>query len=146
MRVEGTFRGRLRSFVEVRALAESFGTTVGADQDTTLRVVLVLEELFTNTVTHGYPAGGEGPVWISLASQGGAIAITYEDAGPTFDPLVDAPAPSLATEGQVPGGLGLALVRGLSAAASYGRIGDRNRITLTVVIGSSSPPSPTAPP
>ena len=142
MRVEGTFQGRLHSFVEVRALAETFGTTVGADQDTTLRIVLVLEELFTNTVTHGYAAGGEGPVWISLASQGGAIEITYEDAGPTFDPLVDAPTPSLAAEGRVPGGLGLALVRGLSAAAGYARIGDRNRVTLTVAIGSA----PAAPP
>jgi serine/threonine-protein kinase RsbW len=142
VRVEGTFRGQLHSFAEVRALAEAFGTTVGAERDTTLRVVLVLEELFTNTVTHGYRAGGEGPVWVTLAGRVGAIEITYEDAGPAFDPLVDAPTPPLAAEGQAPGGLGLALVRGLSATAGYARIGDRNRVTLTVSTGSP----PAAPP
>jgi anti-sigma regulatory factor (Ser/Thr protein kinase) len=45
-----------------------------------LRVVLVLEELFTNTVTHGYP-DREGPVWVTLASQVAAIEITYVTRG-----------------------------------------------------------------
>lgn len=146
MRAEGTFRGRLPGFAEVRALAEAFGTAVGADHNATLRIVLVLEELYTNTVTHGYPAGGEGPVWVTLASQGGAIEVTYEDAGPAFDPLSNASTPPLAAEEQAPGGLGLALVRGLSATASYARLGDRNRVTLTVSTGISPSPSPAAPP
>lgn len=137
MRAEGAFRGRLPSFAEVRALAEAFGAAVGADHSATLRVVLVLEELFTNTVTHGYSAGGEGPVWVTLAAGGSVIEITYEDAGPAFDPLTGAPAPPLAPRGDAPGGLGLALVRGLSASATYARVGDRNRVTLTVSIGSS---------
>jgi serine/threonine-protein kinase RsbW len=139
VRAEGAFRGWLSSFAEVRALAESFGTAAGADRDTTLRVVLVLEELFTNTVTHGYPGGAEGPVWVTLASQGSAIAVTYEDAAPAFDPVGHASAPSLAAEEQAPGGMGLALVRGLCASASYARVGDRNRVTLTVAGPSPAP-------
>jgi serine/threonine-protein kinase RsbW len=140
VRAEGTFRGWLAAFAEVRALAESFGTAAGAEHDTTQRVVLVLEELFTNTVTHGYPGGAEGPVWVTLASQEGAIAVTYEDAGPAFDPFAHAPAPPLAPEERAPGGLGLTLVRGLSVSASYVRIGDRNRVTLMVAGRSPSPP------
>jgi serine/threonine-protein kinase RsbW len=145
VRAHGTFRGRLLSFAEVRALAEAFGRSVGADHGATLRVVLVLEELFTNTVTHGYSAGGEGLIWITLVSQGGAIEITYEDTGPAFDPLTGALAPRMAAE-QAPGGLGLALVRGLSESAGYARIGDRNRVILTVSTGSPPPPSPASPP
>ena len=145
MRAEGTFRGRLPSFAEVRALAETFGTTVDTDYHATLRIVLVLEELFTNTVTHGYPAGGEGPVWVTLVSHGGAIEVTYEDAAPAFDPLTEAPAPPIGAEGQAPGGLGLALVRGLSTSARYARIGDRNRVILTVSTGGTPPPSAAAP-
>ena len=137
VRAEGAFRGRLPSFAEVRALAEAFGTAVGADHSTTLRVVLVLEELFTNTVTHGYADGSEGPVWVTLAAEGGVIEITYEDAGPAFDPLTGAPAPPLAPRGETPGGLGLALIRGLTASAAYARIGDRNRVSLTVSTGNS---------
>jgi serine/threonine-protein kinase RsbW len=149
VRAEGTFRGRLSSFPEVRALAEAFGAAVDADHRTTLRVVLVLEELFTNTVTHGYPAGSEGPVWVTLASRAGAIEVTYEDAGPAFDPLAAAFAPSdhpLDLEGQPPGGLGVALIRGLSASAAYARVGDRNRVTLTVSAGHPPPSQPAAAP
>ena len=147
MRTEGTFSGRLPSFAEVRAWAEAFAAAVGADPNATLRLVLVLEELFTNTVTHGYTAGGEGPIWVALASRAGAIKVTYEDAGPTFDPLADAqarrPEPPASGE-QRSGGLGLALVRGLSASARYARVGGRNRITLTVLT-EGPPRSPPAP-
>ena len=146
MRAEGTFRGRLPSFAEVRALAEAFWAALGGDHSATQRVVLVLEELFTNTVTHGYPAGSEGPVWVTLASRGRAIEVTYEDAAPAFNPLTAAPAPPTAAEGRGPGGLGLALVRDLSASASYARVGDRNRVTLTVATGRPPPPSPAAAP
>jgi serine/threonine-protein kinase RsbW len=140
VRTEGAFRGSLAGFAEVRALAESFGTMVGADHNTILRVVLVLEELFTNTVIHGYPIGAEGLVWVTLEGQGGAIVITYEDATPPFDPLAHTPPPSLTAEEQAPGGLGLVLVRGLCASLTYSRIGDRNRVTLTVATSSLGPP------
>jgi serine/threonine-protein kinase RsbW len=142
VRAEGTFRGRLPSFADVRALAEAFGTAAGADHGTTLRVILLLEELFTNTVTHGYADAGEGLVWVTLAAGSGVIEIIYEDAGPAFDPLTGAPEPLLGPRGEEPGGLGLALVRGLSTSAAYARIGARNRITLTVSTGSA----PAAPP
>ena len=107
-----------------------------------MRVVLVLEELFTNTVTHGYPTGGEGPVWVSLDLAGDAIEITYEDAAPAFDPIGGAPAVPRPDEEQTPGGVGLALVRGLSASARYARDGDRNRVILTVATGTRHRPPP----
>jgi serine/threonine-protein kinase RsbW len=144
VRAEGTFRGRIPSFAEVRALTEAFGAALGADDSATARVVLVLEELFTNTVTHGYPGGSEGPVWVALASRGEAIEVTYEDAAPAFNPLTDAPAPlgqPLADEARPAGGLGLALVRGLSVSIDYARVGDRNRVTLTVSTASPPPSS-----
>jgi serine/threonine-protein kinase RsbW len=140
MRVEGTYRARLPSFAEVRARAVSFGQAGGVGPETTIRVVLVLEELFTNTVSHGYPAGIDGPVWISLALRGDVVEITYEDACPPFDPIGGAPAIPRPNETGSVGGVGLALVRGLSASARYARLGERNRVTLTVAISASAPP------
>jgi serine/threonine-protein kinase RsbW len=144
MRVQGTYRARLPSFGEVRALAEAFGESVRAEPEATIRLVLVLEELFTNTVAHGYPAGSDGPIWISLGLADTAIEITYEDAGPPFDPIGGAPAVPRLDEEQTLGGVGLALVRGLSASARYARIGDRNRVILTVATGAAASPPPTA--
>ena len=139
LRTEGAFRGGLAGFTGLRALAESFGAAAGAEHATTLRVVLVLEELYTNTVTHGYPGDRDGPVWVTLASEAGAITVTYEDAAPAFDPLSHTPGPAPPAEERAPGGLGLALVRGLCVSASYTRIGGRNRMIFTVA-GSSPPP------
>ena len=143
MRTVGTFRGRLPAFAEVRAWAEAFGAAVGAERSAILRLVLVLEELFTNTVMHGYGAGADGPVWVMLASRDGGIEVTYEDAAPPFDPLIEGPSPGVDQPGRdqaPPGGLGLALVRGLTASARYARVDGRNRVTLTVP--SEDPPSP----
>lgn len=133
MQVEATFQGRLPAFTEVRAWAEAFGAAVGTDRGAVLRLVLVLEELFTNTAAHGYGGAG-GPIWVTLASRAGSIEVTYEDAAPEFDPFTPAPvAPARRTpEEAPPGGLGLALVRGLSVSARYARVDDRNRITLTL--------------
>jgi anti-sigma regulatory factor (Ser/Thr protein kinase) len=145
MRAEGTYEARLLSFAEVRALAEAFGQTAGAGHEATIRVVLVLEELFTNTVAHGYPPGGEGRVWVALALTGNAIEITYEDAAPPFDPF-GAPAGAARSVAERPvGGVGLALVRGLSATRRYARVGDRNRVVLTVALGASAASPPHGP-
>jgi serine/threonine-protein kinase RsbW len=138
VRTEGTFRGALPNFTDVRALAESFGAAAGVDRDATLRVVLVLEELFTNTVTHGY-GDVEGPVWVTLASQRDTVAVTYEDAAPPFDPVGHTPPPTPTPEERMPGGLGLTLVRGLCVSASYARVGDRNRVILAVATSSAAP-------
>jgi anti-sigma regulatory factor (Ser/Thr protein kinase) len=174
---------------------------MAADRGAVLRLILVLEELFTNTVTHGYPAGSEGPIWIAFAQRADLIEVTYEDAGPPFDPLAEAtarpedrrarsrnprarpedprphpedarvrpqdagmraedprirpehprsrpqdprvrPQDPRVDEGEPPGGIGLAIVRGLSTSVRYARVGDRNRITLTVP--GASAPSPDA--
>ena len=47
-------------------------------------------------------------------------------------------------EEQTLGGVGLALVRGLSASACYARDGDRNRVILTVATGTTASPPATA--
>ncbi len=137
VRAEAAFRGRLPAFPEVRAWVEAFAAAQGADRTATLRLVLVLEELFTNTVTHGYGAGAEGPIWITLARGPGVIEVTYEDAGPPFDPIAEPEAARVGPRppGELAGRLGLALVRGLSTAARYARVGERNRLTLGVPIG-----------
>jgi serine/threonine-protein kinase RsbW len=142
MRAEATFGSRLSAFAEVRVWAEAFGAAVGSNRGAILRLVLVLEELFTNTVTHGYAGDDGGAIWVTLASGGDSIEVTYEDVGPAFDPFAPRPGDPTglrAPSGEV-GGLGLALVRGLSVAPRYARVDGRNRITLTVRL--DEPPAP----
>jgi serine/threonine-protein kinase RsbW len=149
VRREAEFQGEGPRFVEVRAFAESFAAAAGLGRNTAQRLVLVLEELFTNTATHGYPPGPPGPVWIALDDgRPGALEVRYEDAAPPFDPFRDPPAEASRdappVEERPPGGLGIPLVRGLSDSAEYARRAGRNRIT--VVLPRERAPRPAGPP
>jgi serine/threonine-protein kinase RsbW len=149
VRREAEFHGEGPRFVEVRAFAEAFAAAAGLGRDTAQRLVLVLEELFTNTATHGYAPGPAGPVWIALdAGRPDALEVRYEDAAPPFDPFRDPAGEACreapAIEARPAGGLGIPLVRGLSDSAEYARRAGRNRITLVLPRGrarsASSPP------
>jgi serine/threonine-protein kinase RsbW len=117
---------------EVVAFAAAASREVGFDGVARLFVELIIEELFTNSVVHGY-GGGSGAVWISVADEDGKLSLTYEDAAPPFDPLA-ASAPDLEApvgERRV-GGLGMPLVKALAESVTYDRHEGRNRLKLVL--------------
>jgi anti-sigma regulatory factor (Ser/Thr protein kinase) len=97
------------------------------------RLLLILDELFSNVVRHGYEgAAANGTVEVTLSVARGRLGIEIADDGRPFDPLA-APVPDLdlpASERQ-PGGLGIHFVRKLVDEARYVRRGRRNRLTLS---------------
>lgn len=107
----------------------------GIPQDRIARCELVLEELFRNSVLHGYGAMGKGSIWIGI-DEGDAqdgICLWYEDEAPPFDPLTaDLPDGGAVrpVEQQRIGGVGLQLIRQLPGRVAYCRQDGRNRITF----------------
>ena len=90
----------LATFVEEVSLLAEF-----AHHDC-LRLTLVLEELFTNTVEHGYGGDTEEPVQIACDVEPGRVAVTYEDGAPQFDPRLVPPLDDAPTaEERAPGRL-----------------------------------------
>lgn len=90
-----------------------------------MRVELVLEELFTNTVHHGYGQDCDQPVWISASYNDDGLSIVYQDEAPAYNPL-DRPTV------QIPptlGGLGITLVENI-ATTHYSNENGRNTLTL----------------
>ncbi len=51
---------------EIRTFVEDACTTAGIGREDCLKLLLIVEELFTNTVTHGYREESESPVWIAF--------------------------------------------------------------------------------
>ncbi len=121
----------------IRAFVERFCAQAGVPRDPCLRLNLVLEELFTNTIKHGYRDGTDAPVWISLARAEGALRVVYEDGGPPFNPYAWLAA--AAAEGpqplRRPGGLGILLTRELAASREYAYVFGRNSIRLGMALG-----------
>ena len=132
---ETMFPARLAAIREVREFIESFCRDAGVARSPGLRVNLVVEELFTNTVTHGHGGDCDRPVWITLEARKGTVSLTYLDQAPAFNPLGIAPRPVLdgAIEQRKVGGLGVLLATELTAASEYAHLFGRNRLRMVLV-------------
>lgn len=91
--------------------------------DDSLRLQLIAEELFTNTVTHGFQQDCEAPVTLSLSTSPSGLMLRYTDSAPVYDPTQ---APEQIASDHATGGLGITLIRGMSQAYRYQRLDDRN--------------------
>ena len=118
------------------AFAQSFCAQHAVSHDDALRLTLIIEELFTNTVTHGHGADCDAAVELGLTLEDDGITLLYEDGAPRFDPL----ARSLATgtpdvqplEDRRVGGLGVRLISELAAASRYAYEDGKNRVWITL--------------
>jgi serine/threonine-protein kinase RsbW len=122
------------AFPQVAAFVEAACAEAGFDRARRLRVTLVVEELFTNTVRHGHGRDCDEPVEIALAVEPGRVALTYEDTAPPHDPFagIAPPDEAAAVEARPAGGLGVVLVAGLAQDYAYRHTGGRNRISIVV--------------
>ncbi len=133
---ERSFAAQLGRLPETAAFVEAFCHRHGVGHSDALRLTLVVEELFTNTVEHGYHGDSDALIRVVLAVDGDAVALLYEDRAPPHDPL--SPSPDAGTDpdatlGSRPiGGLGMLLVTQLAASARYAREEGCNRLWLKV--------------
>lgn len=101
-----------------------------------LRLMLIVEELFVNTVMHGRGAAEGIQVRICLAAGPAQVELVYEDTADPFDPLScvhRAPAgPESADAEGESGGFGLALVTQMADGVRYARQDGRNRLTIAL--------------
>lgn len=126
------FPARLDRLRALREFLDRFCAEADLGRDHCLRLNLVLEELFTNTVRHGHGGDSDAPVWVSLGAAGEALDITYEDAAPPFNPWGGPPSafPDVTPKMPEIGGLGVLLTRKLAAYREYAYLYGRNRLRL----------------
>lgn len=130
----GQFVSRLDQLRPVQVFLEAFCADSGLPRQECLRLNLVLEELFTNTVKHGHRGDCDAPVWIGLKRTGGAVQVVYEDKAPPFNPYARLPegSPDTTLNLRKIGGLGVLLTKELAASRDYAYLFGRNRIRLTL--------------
>lgn len=128
------FPARMDALRALAAFVETFCTTAGVGRPHLLRLNLVLEELFTNTVRHGHRGDCDDPVWVTLDASTGAVRVTYEDVAPPFNPYahLKLKSPDTTMERFKVGGLGVLLTSELAAARDYAYVFGRNRVRLTL--------------
>lgn len=137
------FDARNELFLEVRNFIERFCADAGVGHRAGERLTLIIEELFANSVRHGYAGAdagaGEWPVWLTLRAAGDSIEAVYEDAAPAHDPFAKVVVPDYAgpAENWKVGGLGLVFVTKLGRDVRYERAGGHNRIRFAVAMRPS---------
>lgn len=118
----------------LRAFLEAFCAETGLSRDACLRLNLVLEELFTNTVRHGHRGDCNAPVWVAVSRRDDTVQLVYEDKAPPFNPYARLPeeVPETTLELRKIGGLGVLLTKELAKSRDYAYVFGRNRIRLTL--------------
>jgi len=134
-RLSRTFPARLSAFEQVKSLIEEFGQAAGLGREDRHKLTLIVEELFTNTVTHGHHGDSDAPVQVTLEVTDAGVELIYEDSAPQYDPVAASrrtDIESTINERRV-GGLGVFLTISLTNGAVYRFVEGRNRISLTLM-------------
>jgi serine/threonine-protein kinase RsbW len=134
-----TFPARLKAFDDIKALVDKFGLMADLGPEDRHKVTLIVEELFTNTINHGYGGDSDAMVSIAFEHECGEIQLIYEDSAPPFDPLAAGRRTDIEAtinERRV-GGLGILIAIGLTERVDYRYVGGRNRIMLRLSATSS---------
>jgi serine/threonine-protein kinase RsbW len=128
------FYARLAELRRVGAFVEGYCQDRSLSRDHYLRVNVILEELFVNTVRHGHRGDCEAPVWMTLEAGEAVLQVTYEDTAPPFNPYARLPLQPPDTTGEMRkiGGLGVLLTKELAQGRDYAYIFGRNRIRLAL--------------
>ncbi|HYS17182.1 MAG TPA: ATP-binding protein [Candidatus Binatia bacterium] len=132
-----TFPARRDTLPAVAQFIADICAADGVPRKACLRLTLLVEELFTNTVVHGHGDDTEAPVSLSFAIRPDEVELTYEDTAPPHDPFarVRVPDDTAGVEERPVGGLGVLLVAAMAERVEYAHVGGRNRISLVMPTG-----------
>ena len=130
--VSAVFRNDRAEIHRLAGLAERFGQAQQLSEDEVLAINLVLDEVVTNVIDHGFEGiDGEPEIRLTMTLEGNDLTIRVEDNGKAFDPLqAAAPDLDLPLEERPVGGLGIHIVRSVMNTVEYDRRGGRNLLTM----------------
>jgi serine/threonine-protein kinase RsbW len=132
MRASITLRSEDAELARLQAFADEFARQCSLPDDERSRLLVILEELFTNATTHGYgPHSTAGAITVALGWGRSRLHISFVDDAPPFNPIaLGAPNLDAAAEDRPIGGLGIHIVRSLVDQARYCRRAGRNHLHL----------------
>jgi len=120
---------------QVMDFVEDFSHAAGAGEANCMRLLVAVDELFTNIAQYGYPDGRAGTADIIATEDNGVITITFVDDGIPYDPLArEDPDITLSAEERKIGGLGIFMVKKTMDRMDYAYENGKNRLTLQLKI------------
>ncbi len=123
---------------ELKALnryLNNWGDDIGLPADSTARINICLDELFTNIVSYGFEDNLKHIVKFTLNGDNHFVIVNIEDDGIPFNPLekIDQDFPENVESAKI-GGLGIPIIRKLMDNVSYERRHGKNILTMKKII------------
>ncbi len=133
--LEFRLKNKLAEIEPLARAIESFAAANNLPEQAIFQVNLCLDELLTNTISYGFPEGGQHEITVGIVLQGGTLVITTHDDGLAFNPLEQAEADvSQSIEERPIGGLGIHLVRNMMDEIEYLRESGQNVLVMKKLI------------
>ncbi len=108
-----------------------WGENIELPADAVPRIIICLDELFTNIVSYGFDDDLDHTIKFSLNGDKDWVIINIEDNGTPFNPLekVDPDFPENVETAKI-GGIGIRIIRQLMDSVSYERKDRTNKLTM----------------
>jgi serine/threonine-protein kinase RsbW len=124
-------QNRIQEIEPALGRVETLLAAAGLDEQAVFHLRLALDELITNSIMHGFPAGGEHLIDLEVSIRSKQVAVELSDDGVPFDPSrPTAPVLSGPAEERPIGGLGLHMVQQLIPMLNYRHARGRNLVSL----------------
>ncbi|BBB67876.1 hypothetical protein UNDYM_3623 [Undibacterium sp. YM2] len=95
-------------------------------------IVLMLDELLTNVVMHGYGDDDSGEIEVTVLATTNGLEVIIRDSATAFDPFsIAEPDTTLDVDERDIGGLGVHFVRKMADSFAYRRDGDINEVRFS---------------
>jgi sigma-B regulation protein RsbU (phosphoserine phosphatase) len=136
-----TLANRASELQRLVSAVERFAQDQGIPDPDMHAVMLALDEVITNTITHGYDDQAAHEIQVRLTLANGRLSVEVQDDGRPFNPLT-APQPDLtsAVEQRPVGGLGIHLVRSLMSEVAYRRESGKNHLIMSKRLSAVAQP------
>ncbi len=136
--VERSFPATAAQLPDLLTFIEDSGQLLSLPGRVIIKLLLVVEELFLNTVHHGGKQAQTAPVRLHLQRLADAAVLRYEDSADEYNPFTHLDHSALGLPlGQRPvGQLGVILISGFATQASHSRVGQRNCIEIRLAIAA----------
>ena len=121
----------------IAGLAEEVDAMLPDHPTVAFQVNLCLDELLTNTITHGLGGATDHVIEVELCREGDWLDILIEDDAPPYDPFAGNTAPDLEADldDRPIGGLGVHFVQTLMDSAVASQAQGGNRLMLRKRLG-----------
>jgi anti-sigma regulatory factor (Ser/Thr protein kinase) len=134
-----SFSARAGALPQVRAFVQDRCARMTVAPEAAQRLQLIAEELFINSVTHGYGGDCAASVDLMLRDAGHEMELVVEDTARAFDPFARLPEENPDPRDRPIGGQGLALIARMTSRRSYERRSGGNRTTVAVLKNAPGP-------